>query len=247
MNDARSHLFGVLAGLALAAGLVLSAMIGTRAWVRVRESHNISVTGSARKNVRADLIVWNGSFLAEAKTLIEAQNILKSDATKVRGFLATRGVTNAVFQPIKIEEVRGREYRDAKGKSYDERTFSYRLTQPVEVRSTDLDRITQMDGATATLVEQGVLFTATTPQFLYTKAGETKIEMLGEATKDARARAELIAQQGGSQLGGLQSARMGVFQITPLHSTQTSWEGMNDTTALDKTVTAVVTATFSLK
>ncbi len=246
MNEARSHLFGVVAGLALAAGLVLSAMIGTRAWVKIHETHSIAVTGSARKNIRADLIIWKGSFLAEAKTLLEAQTILKADSAKVRAFFESRGVTNSVFQPIKIDEVRGREYRDTKG-NFDERTFSYRLTQPLEIRSTDLERVMQMDRESASLVEQGVLLTAATPQFLYTKAGETKIEMLGEATKDARARAALIAQQGGSDLGGLQSARMGVFQITPMHSSQTSWEGMNDTTALDKTVTAVVTATFSLK
>jgi len=40
---------------------------------------------------------------------------------------------------------------------------------------------------------------------------------------------------------------MGVFQITPVHSIQTSWEGMNDTTSLEKTITAVVTATFGLE
>jgi len=40
---------------------------------------------------------------------------------------------------------------------------------------------------------------------------------------------------------------MGVFQITPLYSGQTSGEGMNDTSSLDKTITAVVTATFALK
>ncbi len=40
---------------------------------------------------------------------------------------------------------------------------------------------------------------------------------------------------------------MGVFQITPQHSVQTSWEGINDTSAFEKTVTAVVSASFSLK
>jgi hypothetical protein len=40
---------------------------------------------------------------------------------------------------------------------------------------------------------------------------------------------------------------MGVFQITPQHETQTSWDGENDTTSRQKTITAVVTATFLLK
>ena len=64
---------------------------------------------------------------------------------------------------------------------------------------------------------------------------------------DAQVRAEQIASQGGRTITQLRSARMGVFQITPVYSSQTSSEGINDTTSLDKTVTAVVTASFSLK
>ena len=71
--------------------------------------------------------------------------------------------------------------------------------------------------------------------------------MLAEATKDARRRAEQIAGQGGRRVDHLRSARMGVFKITPLHSLQTSWEGLNDTSSLEKTVSAVVTATFAMK
>lgn len=47
--------------------------------------------------------------------------------------------------------------------------------------------------------------------------------------------------------GLVASASMGVIQIAPRHSGQTSWEGMNDTSSLDKTITAVVTASFALK
>jgi hypothetical protein len=46
---------------------------------------------------------------------------------------------------------------------------------------------------------------------------------------------------------GLVLAAMGVFQITPRYSLQSSWDGINDTSALEKTLTAVVNVTFSLK
>jgi hypothetical protein len=36
-------------------------------------------------------------------------------------------------------------------------------------------------------------------------------------------------------------------QINPLYSTATSWEGNNDTTSLEKTITATIGATFSLQ
>jgi hypothetical protein len=71
--------------------------------------------------------------------------------------------------------------------------------------------------------------------------------MMAEATKDARARAEQIAQQGGGAIKELRSARMGVVQINPLYSGATSWEGNNDTSSLEKTITATVAATFTLR
>jgi hypothetical protein len=96
-------------------------------------------------------------------------------------------------------------------------------------------------------VEQGVIFTVAPTQFIYSKSGEAKIEMLAEATKDARARAEQIAGQGDRVIYRLHDADQGIFQITPLHSVSTSWSGENDTTSRHKTITAVVTATFLLK
>jgi hypothetical protein len=128
-----------------------------------------------------------------------------------------------------------------------QKTAGYRLTQTVRVDSEDVERITRLDRDSTALVEQGVLFMPAPPQYIYTKAGEAKVEMLAEATKDARARAEQIAAQGGRALRELCSARMGVFQITPLHSFETSGEGLMDTSSLEKTLTAVVTASFSMK
>ncbi len=40
---------------------------------------------------------------------------------------------------------------------------------------------------------------------------------------------------------------MGVVQINPIFGSATSWEGNNDTTSLEKTITSTVSATFSLK
>jgi len=246
MNDAtRPHLLGLLAGLFLAAGLVCSAMLVTRAWLKIAETQNIVVTGSARRVVKSDLIVWRGAFSVEAGTLLEAQRKLKSDAEKVQGFLHPSGITNEIFTPIAIQELQATQ-RDDHGLTQ-QKTVGYRLTQTVEARSTDVERLTELDRQSTALVEQGVLFTPAPPQFIYTRAGEAKIEMLAEATRDARARAEQIAGQGGRSLQALRAARMGVFQITPLHSSETSAEGANDTTSLEKTILSVVSATFSLK
>jgi hypothetical protein len=246
MNSvSRPHLLGMLAGLFLAVGLILSSMLATTTWLKVKNSQFITVKGSARKNVQSDLVIWRGTFTAEAATLLDAQRKLKEDLTKVDQFLRARAVTNFVFTPISIEEIKATA-KDASGWAQ-QRTSSYRLAQTIRVESEDVERITRLDRECTGLVEEGVLFTTQPPEFIYTKAGDAKIEMLADATKDARARAEQIAAQGGRTIANLHSADMGVFQITPRHEVKTSWEGISDTSSQEKTITAVVTATFSLK
>ncbi len=244
MSESRPQLFGVLAGLFLAAGLVCSAIVLTRAWMKIAESESINVTGSARKAVQSDLIIWRGSFAVEAPELLVAQRKLKADLAKVEQFLQSKNATNYLVGNVGIQELRSMVKTENETVN---KLAGYRLMQAVEIRSTDVSRIAQLDRESVGLVEAGVLFTSESPQFIYTKAGEAKVEMLAEATRDARSRADQIASQGGREIRRLQSARMGVFQITPLHSIQTSWDGMNDTTSFEKTITAVVTATFGLE
>ena len=245
MNNTRPHLLGLLAGLFLAAGLVLSAMVVTRGWLKIAESQSITVTGSAKRAVVSDLVVWRGSFVAEAGTLRETQAALKTSQAKVEAFLRQHSVTNAEFSPINIDELKAS--LKGEGGYVQQRTVGYRLTQSVLVKTEDIDGVRAMDAESTALVEEGVLFTPVAPEYIYTRAGEAKVEMLAEATRDARLRADQIAKQGDARVAQLRSARMGVFQITPEHSAETSWEGVYDTRSLNKTITAVVTATFSLK
>jgi len=235
----------MVAGLFLAAGLVVSASLATTAWLKVKNTQFITVKGSARKNVRADLVVWRATFSTQAETLLEAQQHLKADANRVADYVVGQGLTNFGFTPIAIEEVRGSR-TDSSGLTQPE-VLGYRLAQVVRVESGNVDLMARLDNESVKLVEQGVLFRAEPPDFLYTRAGEAKVEMLAEATKDARTRAEQIAKQGERDIARLHQADMGVIQIAPIYSGQTSWEGMNDTTSLEKTITAVVTATFALQ
>jgi uncharacterized protein len=250
-NATKPHLLGLVAGLFLAAGLILSAMLVTRAWLKIAESETISLTGFARKMVRSDLVIWRGSVTAEGNTLFVAQRSLKADLVKVENFIKSSGMTKYMIGPVSIKELQATEEVKAaqKGESNitQQKTIGFRLTQSVEVRSAEVDRIRKVDQDSTTLLEQGVMFVSSTPEYIYTRAGEAKVELLAGATKDARDRAEQISSQGDRAINELRSAKMGVFQITPVYSLQTSWEGVNDTTSLEKTITAVVTASFSMK
>jgi hypothetical protein len=62
----RPHLVGLLAGLALAGALCFASLVTTRAWIRLKESQLVKVTGSARPDIRSDIAVWTASLQAEA-------------------------------------------------------------------------------------------------------------------------------------------------------------------------------------
>jgi hypothetical protein len=242
----RPHLFGLLAGLALAAGLVFTALVLANAWTRIAESQVINVTGSARKNVRSDLVVWRSSFSVEAPTLIEAQQKLRADHAKVAAFFSGRGIEGFTASPVQITEITARQ-RNEDDDTITKVRVGYRLTQFVEVHSDDVERVPRLANDSSELLQQGVAFVSGGFDFIYTKAGEAKVEMMAEATKDARTRAEQIASQGNRRIKSLLNARMGVVQINPLYSSSTSWEGNNDTTAVDKTIIATVTTTFAMR
>jgi len=88
----RPHLVGLLAGIFLSAGLVCSAFLASRSYLS--SSQSIVVTGSARRNVMSDLVIWHGSFSVEAQSLNEAHQRLKTDLDKVKAFLEGKGITN---------------------------------------------------------------------------------------------------------------------------------------------------------
>ena len=71
--------------------------------------------------------------------------------------------------------------------------------------------------------------------------------MLADATKDATARAQQIASNSNARLGAVIDAKMGVMQINAIQSNDVSGSGVNDTTSLDKEISAVVTARFGLR
>ncbi|MDB6094553.1 MAG: hypothetical protein JWM32_2115 [Verrucomicrobia bacterium] len=243
-NPPRPHLFGLLAGLFLAAGLCFASIVFTRTWTHLHESQVIDVTGSARKNVRSDLVVWRASFSVDDEALLNAHEKLKADLEKASAFLRSKGVKEITILPVQIREITARAKNDD-----DEavtKRIGYRLTQRIEIRSSDVAVTTSLGTESAALLSEGIALVSDGLEFVYTKASEAKVEMMAEATKDARARAEQIATQGGRKIKELRTARMGVVQINPLYSSATSWEGNNDTSSLEKTITTTVSATFAL-
>jgi hypothetical protein len=120
------------------------------------------------------------------------------------------------------------------------------MAQTLEVRWNDVDKVEAVSLAVTELIEEGVSVESSAAQYHYTKLGDLKIQMLGEAARDAKVRAEQIATSTASHIGALRSARMGVMQINAADESETDAEGMNDTSSIEKDVMAVVTSSFAL-
>jgi uncharacterized protein len=230
----------------LALGLIISSFIISNSMVKLKMAGNtITVTGSAKQQIKSDLAVWNGSFAAQSPQLSTAYTQIKADQAKVREYLKTQGVEEKamVFSSINTEV----RYATLANGQMTNQVEGYRLYQQVEIRSKDVDKITELSRQTTDLINQGVEFQSNPPQYFYTKIADMKVKMLSLATKDAMVRAEQIASNAGSKVGALRAARMGVFQITPLYSNEVSDYGVNDTSSLDKEITAVMNCEFEIR
>lgn len=247
METVRSERFPQLfwGMVALGLGLVIASLIGAATIRKVKSAGNeIEVTGSFKKQVRSDYAVWKSALAIQGPDLQGASAAVAADAERLRQFLRASGVADSSItaKPLETEAV----YRTSDNGATTSDLLGYKVTQRFEVRSADVARITALSQRANDLIAQGVPLGSSSVDYLYTQLEKVRGEMLADATRDAKRRAEAIAQAAGADVGAVRSARMGVFQVTPRNSTEVSDYGMNDTSSLDKDVTAVVRVTFAV-
>ena len=241
MNEGRS----LLSVLAIPVAIVLAAGLGSWAFVKgKRGEQTITVTGSAKRQITSDFVVWRAGVSYQAPVLSEAYRSLSEAVPKVKGYLMSKGVPDneITISAISSQTLHG---RTSDGVETSEIT-GYSLRQELEVRSKDVQKIAKIAREATELINQGILLESIAPEYYYTQLGNLKIEMLGEAAKDAKTRAEKIAESTGDSIGAVKTARMGVLQITPAGSNEVSDSGMNDTSSVEKDITAVVSIGFAV-
>lgn len=242
----KNNLVWSLIAVILALGIVLSSIIVTNGIIKIKTGDKtITVTGSAKKQIKSDLVLWRGSFSAQAVQTVDAYAKLKQDLEKIKKHLMDKGIAKEDIIVSSISTFPN--YVVLPSGQYTNEVASYRLEQRVEITSSDVEKITTISREATDLINEGVEFQSYSPEYYYTKIADLKVDMLGQATADAKNRAVQIADSTGSKIGVLRSAKMGVFQITPLYSTEVSDYGFNDTSSINKEITAVVTCNFELE
>ena len=240
----KSNITAIIFGLAI---VIAAYLLGNAYMNRNQKEGTVDVTGLGNKDFTSDLIVWEGSFSKESLDLQRAYNDLEKDKKVISDYLLSKGITSTelVFNAVNSRKDTRAKYT-AQGQYTGEEFLGYVLTQSLQIDSKEVGKVEKVSREITELLNKGIQFYSQPPRYYYTKLADLKIEMISQATADAKARAEKIAENSGGTLGDLISAKMGIFQITGQNSNENySWGGTYNTSSKEKT--ASITMKLSYK
>jgi hypothetical protein len=230
---------GAILGVCFIIGISINAGLNYKA----RQLDNtLSVTGSAKQQITSDTAKWRSSFSRTVPTynLNAGYSQMKADEDLVLSFLKENGIEekDIIISPVSMSQ--NYKYDSNSPKEYD-------LRQTVEVQSNDVGKVTQIAKNTQSLIQEGVIFSSDYMEYYYSKLPDLRVSMLSDAIKDAKARAQKIAESSGESVGTIKSASMGVVQVLPVNSVEITDYGSYDTQTIEKEVMVTVKALFMLK
>jgi uncharacterized protein len=239
--------------VSLALAWVAATGVAAGTWKSVHDKppqRHIRITGSAKKRITSDLIEWSATVDAHAADRTAAYKIVRDGVNKVVAFLGKEGIKPDEIKPQSADFKQTFEtqyYGVGKDRIEKQVPTGYTTTQVITVRSLDVTRIEKASREVTTLLEEGVSVSSGSPSYYYTRLGELKLQMLAAAGKDARSRADnILRSTGGGAIGKLLGADMGIININRANSTETSEQGNNDTSSLDKDIITIVHADYEL-
>lgn len=214
----KQNLKYVIIGLAI----IFSAWLLANAYTyKYRSQDVIVVTGLGETEFSSDLIVWSGELVYETGNVASGYAELERNKLKVLEFITSRGIAaeQVVFKFVNVYKQTEPVY-NASGNYAGQRFTGYRLSQGFTIESKDVDKVENISREISALIAQGITIEAYQPSYYYTKLDDVKLSLIEQASADARDRAEKIAENAGTAIGRVASAKMGVFQITGANSNE---------------------------
>ena len=94
----------LLAAVVVSVSLVVCCWMLAGAVVRIKSTNEmIRVTGSARKPIRSDFIIWRGHISLRCKNVTQGYQDLKTDMDKAKRYLNASGVVDSEITTSAIE------------------------------------------------------------------------------------------------------------------------------------------------
>jgi hypothetical protein len=225
----------------LGASLIISALVFGLFFYNSRTVDNtIRVVGTATDRFESDIVKWRLSISRDTgMTGMKAgYDLINQDMEAFRAALTERG-----FKPedITVQPVNTMPYYS------DGKQVGYTMMQSVFIISKDIDAIEELALNPGKITDRDIVFQYSNLEYYYSELSEMKLSLLSAATKDARRRADEIASGTGDEIGAIQSARTGVFQITEPYSTEVSDYGIYNVGSRTKDITVTVTVVYTIK
>ncbi len=200
----------------IAVAIIVSAIVVANGYTyKFKSQETISVTGLGETNFTSDLIVWRGRIEVQTKNVALGYKELEQHKAIISKFILDKGIAAeaTTFDFVSINKNFEPSY-GANGNYSGERFVDYTLVQPIIIESSDVEAVESMSREISSLIAQGITIEAYAPAYYYTGLEDVKLSLIETASADALERATKIANASGAKLGKVQSARMGVFQIT---------------------------------
>ena len=204
----------VVVGLAISAGLAAAGWFVAEGLYALRAAQRVvAVKGLAEREVPADVGVWPIVFTVSANELDRLEADIDSTFAQIREFLAGHGLpAGDTHRSVpRITDLHAQSYGN-QGRPPTRFLAEASLT----LRTADIPAMKAAMEDAGALVGRGVVVVRSyeaQAQFLFTGLDRVKPEMIAEATRDARRAAQQFAQDSGSAVGGIRSARQGYFSI----------------------------------
>ena len=233
----------------LVAVVSASYILGNAYKYKFKSGQTIDVTGNAEKNFESDIITWSATFSKNNFDLKAASEELKKDKEIIKNYLLNQGVPQKEFSfgSIDIQKDYINSYDQNTGRSYS-RFNGYNLSQTVGIASNNLDKVDEISREISDLISQGIELSSQPANYYYSKLEDLKLELISKASNNAKLRAQNIAKEADAQLGNLQKADLGIFQITGQNENESySYGGAFNTSSRYKTANITVRASYTIK
>ena len=232
----------------IAASLIMALAVGgglvkVGAGFASRTDNGITVTGSAKTTATADNVVWTLNVALSSQLVADAVRKVGADVDAVSAYLTKGGIPADALTLGAVSSYANEEWQNGNSTG---RILSYRASRDITVRTSDVQLVYKLSQGIGSLLQNGVNVNNYGPQYYISTLPDLRPQLLEDAMKDAKTRAEAITKAVGGSVGAVQSVKSGVFQVTTPDSTMVSDGGAYDTSTIEKTVTSTVSVTFAV-
>ncbi len=197
------------------------------------KDRKVTVKGLSEREVKADQVTWSLSTNEMGNDLPTLYENINQKTGIIKTFLKQNGIEEEeiTVNPPTVNDLESNQWSDNR------KNFRYIVNTTLTVSTKKVDLVNKAIFQQAELLKQGVAIEGSNPQYEYVSFQQMKPEMMEEAIKNAQKTADQFAKASQSELGKIQTAGQGQFEI----------DNRDQNTPYIKKLRVVTTVTYSLK